>query len=501
MRLGVQRRAYTYIVLFCLAVTNSSWIFAEDWIYTTRPGDNLWDLSQEYLISMDYWRPLQEHNNITEPRQMPPGTRLHFPVAWLKAQPVGVRVLEVAGDVSVQSPQQPKRIKVVVDSLLHANDEIRTGKTGSVTLLFGDGSRLLLQANSLLRLDVIRMHEETGMVDSRMRLKNGRIESTVNPVKKPNIRFEIHTPGAVSAVRGTELRVMSNAASQVSSTEVLAGQVAVSGSGETQMVAAGFGTVVKAGEPPQAPMALLQAPSLAGIPLTMTVTPIQFDWPAVAGAESYRIQLAYDDQFNSLLLDYHSDTAEFSDADISDGEYALRVRAISAVEQFYWSQTGPRIHYRIQVDDSPDFDSPIVDVVDYLGSRLKLTQNPPIGQYYWRVAAAHQPGKYGAFSDTHAFEILHLPAAPQIDTPQIDTQQVKLRWQSEEQAPRYHYDLAIDPAFAELIANAEVAEPKVSLERPEPGRYYLRVRAIDKEGVASPYSDVKAFDIAGTTGE
>ena len=32
---------------------------AEDWIYSVRPGDNLWDLSEAHLTSMKYWRPLQ----------------------------------------------------------------------------------------------------------------------------------------------------------------------------------------------------------------------------------------------------------------------------------------------------------------------------------------------------------------------------------------------------------------------------------------------------------
>lgn len=526
--MGWFRGAVVGKILVWLIATQSSSVLAEEWIYTTRPGDNLWDLSQEYLSSMDYWRPLQELNNITEPRKMPPGTRLRFPLAWLKAQPVGVRVVQVGGDVTASTGPQGRHGAVQVDALLHANDEILTGEDGSVTLEFADGSRLLLQANSHLKLDIVRAHKNTGMVDSRVRLEGGRLESTVNPLKAPNNRFEIHTPGAVSAVRGTVLRVASDSGTQTSSAEVLSGRVEVMAAGESQMLNAGFGTVVKEGEAPQVPVALLQAPSLAGIPLQVFEMPVQFVWPELAGAERYRIQLSVDDEFASLLMDISSSEAQFSQALLRDGEYALRVRGVNTIglegfdaihrftvdteadppqlikpapaatlrgeiEQFHWSETRPKDRYRLQVDDDADFSSPVVDVQGYRGTRFKLSADPPAGQYYWRVATAHQTGPYGAFSDAHAFSILALPAAPTLETPEQKDQQWLLRWQGSGE-PRFQYDVAADASFSELVSNAEVAEPQVRLESLTPGRYYLRVKAIDDEGYAGPYS-VQAFDV------
>ncbi len=37
-------------------------VSADEWVYVTRPGDNLWNITQKYLIGIEYWRPLQALN-------------------------------------------------------------------------------------------------------------------------------------------------------------------------------------------------------------------------------------------------------------------------------------------------------------------------------------------------------------------------------------------------------------------------------------------------------
>jgi len=37
-----------------------------NWFYTVRPGDNLWTISETYLVSMDHWQPLGRLNRIAD---------------------------------------------------------------------------------------------------------------------------------------------------------------------------------------------------------------------------------------------------------------------------------------------------------------------------------------------------------------------------------------------------------------------------------------------------
>ena len=139
------------MLLLLLAQTpGKAW--GQYWIYTVRPGDSIWNVTEEYLADIGYWRRLQVLNGIQHPERLPPGDRLRIPIAWLKLQPVAVRVVESRGEVEV-APATGRRIPISAGLLLGAGDAIRTGATGSVTLEFGDQSRLSVQSNSYLILD------------------------------------------------------------------------------------------------------------------------------------------------------------------------------------------------------------------------------------------------------------------------------------------------------------------------------------------------------------
>ena len=68
-----------------------------DWIYTVRPGDNIWQLSQQYLNDPNKWPEVQRLNNINNAQGLQPGTQLAIPVAWLKHQPKPAHLIESYG--------------------------------------------------------------------------------------------------------------------------------------------------------------------------------------------------------------------------------------------------------------------------------------------------------------------------------------------------------------------------------------------------------------------
>jgi hypothetical protein len=79
-RLGSARRSMHALLLF-LTLLFANTAQAQEWHYTVRPGDNLWDVSTRYLSAVDYWPKLQALNGVTDPEHLPPGTKLRIPVA------------------------------------------------------------------------------------------------------------------------------------------------------------------------------------------------------------------------------------------------------------------------------------------------------------------------------------------------------------------------------------------------------------------------------------
>ncbi|MEK0265262.1 FecR domain-containing protein [Stenotrophomonas rhizophila] len=202
LRLPLAVRALALVVLLLSAAP----LLAQDWTYRVRPGDTIWDLSARYLKPSIAWEQLQSHNGIADPYRLPPGSQLRFPVAWLQVQPAPARVLAVRGPVHSQTDGQPRR-EVAEGDLLRIGQELFTGDDASVTVVFADDSRLQLREQSRLRFDQLSRYGRTGMVDTRLRLEQGRASNRVTPANGPASRYIIDAPTATSSVRGTVFRV------------------------------------------------------------------------------------------------------------------------------------------------------------------------------------------------------------------------------------------------------------------------------------------------------
>jgi len=547
IKLGIRGSLLFFAIFFVFSPVS---LRAQEWTYTVRPGDNLWDLSERYLSSMRYWRELQGLNHISDPKKLKPGTRLKIPLAWLKVRPAPVQVLSVSGDVFFESQSRAESKALLVGARLQIKDAVRTGPKSSATLLFADGSRLTLQANSFLEFDVVQEHGETGMVDSRIRLKKGRLRTDVNPNETPGTRFEIHTPGAITAVRGTRLRVSNDLRRGISSTEVLQGRVDVIAAGEVQSVTAGFGTVIKKGEPPSSPRALLQAPVLSGLPATFDQFPLRFIWPVLEGASGYRIQISENSSRDAVRFEAAVEKSELILSDLPNGSYVMRIRGfdISQLEgfngvhhfelnvplpplpepvqapppppvirvlskpphllkpqpdavmrleipAFEWEKVMEANAYHFQLTDQADFFSPLVEAIDFSEQKIHLKQPLKPGVYYWRVAAADSSGKYGVFSRVQTFKIRSKPSRLKLEAPQIEKTYLQIRWWGGKVDERYEVELARDEAFGAIVSRQKFEVTNARLDRPEPGSYFLRVRAVSPEGTAGEYTKPQSIEL------
>jgi len=336
-------------LLFPLAITRSQ---AQEWIYTVRSGDNPWSISRDYLQGMRYWPRLQSYNGVTKPTQIPPGTQFRIPLEWLKPQvrPVTARVLDVRGEVEVSSDKTGQTESLKAEDVLQAGDIIRTGPQSSALLRFHDDSELILQADSTLALETLNVYEASGLVDAQLHLQRGRLETQATTRQDPAIRYEIRTPSAVAAVRGTQFRVGADAVAQVMLTEVTGGKVALSSDGQTTVLPEKFGAVAKLGEGKPSKVELLPPPQISNLPATLEQLVVS--WPALERAQAYRVQLmAYrhkrfkllvvnkgrlihseqvggGEQVLALIYEEIVKTPQFQGPQLPNDNYILRIRGI-----------------------------------------------------------------------------------------------------------------------------------------------------------------------------
>ena len=213
-----------------------------------------------------------------------------------------------------------------------------------------------------------------------------------------------------------------------------------------------------------------------------------------------------------------------------DGDYVLRVRAIDAdrlegfnatrpfqvaarpepplpmgiVEgvvvreaqpQFSWSQPEGITHYRLQLANDADFKQLLSDQTVLTGLQFTSDTSLQPGIYYWRIASLDALHKQGPYSDAQRFEYKPVPASPDMEEPALDKDNLSLRWQAAGPGLQYHFQLAADSDFNDIIIDRTTAEAGLDMPRPPSRNYYFRVQTIDDSGYAGPYGKTQKIHV------
>ena len=310
--------------LILLSVLYSFWTVApasaQDWVYRAQLGDTLWDLCLEYTAKQGCWMELGRYNNISQDRRIAPGTEIRIPLDWLVHVPIAGKVLNVNGDVSYRSRKDatPQPLSSGQDIALGS---VLVSRSGTARIRLGKDSELLLRPNSILEI------AETGTAaspSSRVYLEDGEVEVKVNPASRS--RFEVHTPSAIAAVRGTEYRVASLREESSTRGEVLEGVVAVE-AGSIVEVPTGFGVKATAGKPLGKPRKLLAAPRFEAGRIDAPL-PITLRWQSDPQAVSWQVDVYDAGESGTLLYSAVAPEPFLTLDSLDEGCYRVIARAV-----------------------------------------------------------------------------------------------------------------------------------------------------------------------------
>jgi hypothetical protein len=315
-------------LLLLLTISLPGLVNAEEeyWEYTFRPGDSIWKIAEKYTTSVNNWDEIQKLNQIRQgpDRKIRPGTRIVIPVSMLKLQPTPAVVIAINGEASLLRANDEKSA-IAIGTKLYSGDRVVTVDGQSLRMQFADKSELQVLPNSEVVLDKLSHHKDTGMVDTRVRLNTGSVNTWVEK-QRPDSHYEIRTPAAITAVRGTAFRLSADS-ENISRTEVTEGIVAVSAGDTEKDVRDGYGIVAEKDKPLPEPVKLLDAPEISDN-LSADNSELHVSWKKLDGAKSYRYRLASDQQFNQTIIDESTENNSIKLTDLAPGHYYLQVRGI-----------------------------------------------------------------------------------------------------------------------------------------------------------------------------
>jgi predicted phage tail protein len=261
-----------------------------------------------------------------------------------------------------------------------------------------------------------------------------------------------------------------------------------------------------------------------------TALPVDLRFTVVEGAASYRVMLATDPDFKAVVREALINPSQVVSFDgLEEGAYFLAARSIddlglegspsAAVDinvrleplppmvQFpesggrYWGQRNVTLQwtevaraakYQIQIASDSDFQTVVEDVADIEGNVHTTAALEP-GRYHLRLRSIAHDGHAGAWSPLRPFAVTApIPPAP-IEIPHLDKEGIHVRWRDLGEAVTYHLQMAGDREFRELLADTRVDAPQATLRRPaKHGRYYVRVAAIDRQGLEGEYAPARS---------
>jgi len=491
-------------------------------------GETLGSIARTYLADPGDWREVARINRLANPDVLTPGQVLIIPVRLLKEAPGGAVVTFVKGTAEVQAKEGAPWTPLVLGVKIPERSAVRTKEASSLEITFENGDSCFLRPQTTLGLSSLQ--KRGGSFFHQLFLEMGKVVTRVRKATGAESRFEIRTPSAQCAARGTEFRT-SVGADGMSRLEILEGAVAVEAAAKRVDVPAGYGTAVKPGEAPLPPRPLLGPPSPSFLEPIYKSFPTVISFERLAGAVSLAVSLFKDPDGKEEAVSSRIASGEaFRVSDIPDGIYYLFAQAFddlglegmptkgievrlrthplppliaapiegsrgrAGIMTFSWPEVEGANRYRIQLSPGNDFDRLLFDEV--LAGPL-WTAKADAGTYYLRAASVAADGFEGAWSAPLRLDVGPPLGAPLLDKPEVGRKDVFVGWKEMGQGLVYRCQVSSRQNFQTVIHDSLTKGLGLTFPKPRArGTYYVRVQALDPQGEESPYSPPQSFRIS-----
>jgi hypothetical protein len=513
-----------FLVFACVCAVGSAALAETSqavWYYTVKPGDNLINIAKVHLLAPADWRRVQQLNGIKNPYKMPTGMVIKVPLAMVKHQPASAEVLAVSGQATLQ--KNAVQTPLSSGKQLSIGDTVSTGPNSSVTIRFADGSVTQLASNSVIVLDSMSLYSGGAMVDTRLRLQQGRLETHANPKAIKGNQMQITTPSAIAAVRGTEFRIA--ATDDKVTQETLVGLVDVESLGEVVNVAKGYGTMAESGKPPSKPVALLPAVDTVSFPKTLDKLPVAFEMPVLEGAVTWSGRITKDASHTQVLAERDSSSKQLIFDTLEDGQYYLSLRARDALgiagydashafvlnaqpfapelqspkanqlirqatPVLQWRPSKQADFYVLQMARTPTFEPLLLDA-QIKAMEYQINQPLEAGRYYWRVAAVTMHGHQsdqGPFAEAASFDFLPLPPTPDISALQVEVINNRIHIDTIPPPASMKYQVRLANPYNQQneVWVGQSADGQIEMDLREFGPQQLYIQHVDALGEVGP---------------
>ena len=496
---------------------------------TIVKGDYLINICKYYLDNENRWKEIARINRLRDVRKLQPGSKIMVPVAYLRGMPLKGNVTFVQGEVKGQMAGEGVWVPLKLGDLIPPKSNLKTGNESALEVKYADGSLFFLRADT-----------EVGILQSRKSLTShllhdlllnaGRVISKVREATGEASRYKVHTPAAIASVRGTEFRIAVDE-TQKTFAEVIENRVTVDAANKSVELAQGEGTMIRKGDPPLPPQKLLPPPG------PVDLKPIYNNAPAITfrridGVQAYRVMVAGDQAGKRLLRERIIKPDEtFKITGLADGAYYLLTQSIDPIglegvtssaypfvmrlsplppitqspregakvkgkgAAFAWLSVSDAVRYHVQIGEDRDFRKVVLEKSDLTGTTFKA-EGLEYKPYFFRISSIAKDEYEGTWSDPLSFTLMPLPPTPSVDEPAISEDEISLRSRSVGEGFTYHFQIARDNQFKEVLIDQKAAKPEITAKKPkDAGVYYVRTAAIDRDGDAGEFSPPQSFEI------